>query len=121
MKKKLFNEKLVFAAAQARNLRIAPSKINKIIKQLRGKKYLDALFFLKKFPQKSGSAIWNLLHSAVANATNNMLMSKEKLIISEIYVNQASILKRMRPRARGKSYKIEKKLCHLSIFIKENF
>lgn len=121
MKKKLSSEKLAFAAAEAKSLRIAPSKINTIIKQLRGKKYLDALFFLRKFPGKSGSAIWDLLHSAVANATNNMFMSKEKLVISEIYVNQASILKRMRPRARGKSYKIEKKLCHLSIFIKEIF
>ncbi len=106
-------------ASHARNLRIAPSKINKIIKQIRGKKYLEVLSFLKKFPQKPGAAVWHTLYSAASNASNNLELSKEKLIISQAYVNQASILKRMRPRAKGKAYRIEKKLCHLSIFVKE--
>ncbi len=107
------------AFAHAKNLRIAPSKIDKIIKLIRGKKYSEVLKVLKKFPQKPGSVIWDTLNSAAANATNNFSLSKEKLFISEVYVNQASILKRMRPRARGKAYRIEKKLCHLTIFVKE--
>lgn len=119
MIEKTLQEKNKKVGAQARNLRIAPNKINKIIKQIRGKKYLDVLNLLKNFPQKPGAAVWDTLYSAASNATNNLLLSKEKLFISEVYVNQASILKRMRPRARGKAYRIEKKLCHLSIFVKE--
>ncbi len=119
MIKKIFQEKSVEAVSHARNLRIAPSKINKIIKQIRGKKYIEVPNFLKKFPQKPGAVIWDTLYSAASNASNNLLLSKEKLFISEAYVNQGSILKRMRPRAKGKAYRIEKKLCHLSIFVKE--
>lgn len=119
MIKNIGEENKIKAQAHARNIRIAPSKIDKIIKKIRGKKYSDALNILKSFPQKSGALVWDTLYSAASNASNNLSLSKEKLFISEAYVNQASILKRMRPRARGKAYRIEKKLSHLSIFVKE--
>lgn len=119
MIKKTSEKTSIEAVSYARNLRIAPSKINKIIKQIRGKKYIEVLNILKKIPQKPGAVIWDALYSAASNASNNLLLSKEKLFISEAYVNQGSILKRMRPRAKGKAYRIEKKLCHLSIFVKE--
>ncbi len=119
MKNSSIQEKALKACAHSRNLRIAPSKINKIIKKIRGKKYKDALLILKAFPQKAGSSIWDALYSAASNASHNLSLSKDKLFISEAYVNQASILKRMRPRAKGKAYRIEKKLCHLSIFLQE--
>ncbi len=107
------------ACAHSRNLRIAPSKIDRIIKKIRGKKYQDALNILKYIPQKAGASVWDTLYSAASNANHNLSVSKEKLIVSQAYVNQASILKRMRPRAKGKAYRIEKKLCHLSIFVQE--
>jgi large subunit ribosomal protein L22 len=120
MEKQVKNDKnTVKVGAHAKNLRISPSKIDKVIKKIRGKKYLEALSLLKMFPQKPGAAVWDTLYSAASNANNNFSLAKENLFISEAYVNQASILKRMRPRARGKAYRIEKKLCHLSIFVKE--
>ena len=106
--------------AKAKFIRIAPSKIDKILKKIRGKKYGEALSILKEFPQKAGSIVWETLYSAASNASHNFSLSKEELIISEAYVNQASILKRMRPRARGRAFRIEKKMSHLTIFVKEN-
>ncbi len=119
MTEKKLQENSVKAVSHARNLRIAPNKIDKIIKQIRGKKYLEALKFLKQFPQNPGAKVWDTLYSAASNASNNLSLSKEKLFVSEAYVNQGRILKRRRFRARGKTFKIEKKFCHLSIFVKE--
>ncbi len=119
MRRKIRKQEIRIACAHSKNLRIAPSKINKILEKIRGKKYKDALFILKYFPQKAGSSVWDTLYSAASNANHNLSVSKEKLVISKAYVNQASILKRMRPRAKGKAYRIEKKLCHLSIFVQE--
>ncbi len=119
MNEEVLTKKKLVACAHSRNLRIAPSKIQKILNQIRGKKYKDALLILKKIPQKAGASVWDTLYSAASNANHNLLASKEKLFISKAYVNQASILKRMRPRAKGKAFKIEKKLCHLSIFVEE--
>lgn len=105
--------------AKAKYIRIAPSKIDKLLKKIRGKKYGQALSILKGFPQKTGSIVWQTLYSAASNASHNFSLAKEDLIISEAYVNQASILKRMRPRARGRAFRIEKKMSHLTIFVKK--
>ncbi len=98
-------------------IRIAPSKIDKIISQIRGKTYTEALRILKVIPQKSSVKIWKTLKSAASNASTNFDFTKEKLIICEAFVNQASILKRVQPRARGKAYRIEKKFSHITISV----
>jgi large subunit ribosomal protein L22 len=106
-------------SATSKYIRIAPKKIDRIIQKIRGKNYKEALQILKYLPQKSGTIVWQTLYSAVSNATNNFEMEKEKLTISEIFVNQGSILKRIQPRARGKAFRIEKKFSHLTVKVKE--
>jgi len=106
-------------SATSKYIRIAPTKINKILVKIRGKSYEESLQLLKYIPQKSASLVWQTLYSAVSNAKNNFLIDKKKLIIVEAFVNQGSILKRMRPRARGKAYRIEKKFSHLTIRVAE--
>lgn len=101
--------------ATSKYIRISPSKVDLIIKQIRGKTYKEALQILKYLPQKAGAIVWQTLYSAVSNATNNFDLEKENLIISEAYVNQGPILKRMRPRAKGRAFKIQKKMTHLTI------
>jgi len=96
-------------------VRISPSKIDRIISQIRGKTYIEALGILKSIPQKSSVKVWQALKSVAANASTNFSLTKEKLIIFEAFVNQASILKRVQPRARGKAYRIEKKFSHITI------
>lgn len=107
------------ASATSRYLRISPTKINVILKKIRGKSYREALTILKFLPQKAGSIVWQTLYSAVSNATNNFELKKEKLIIQEAYVNNGPILKRMRARAKGRAFKIQKKMAHLTIRVEE--
>jgi large subunit ribosomal protein L22 len=96
-------------SATSKYIRISPSKVNLIIKKIRGKSYKEALQILKYLPQKAGAIVWQTLYSAVSNATNNFDLEKDKLVISEAYVNQGPILKRMRPRAKGRAFGIQKK------------
>jgi large subunit ribosomal protein L22 len=106
-------------SATSKFIRISPTKVDVIIAQIRGKTYKEALQILKKLPQKAGVVVWQTLYSAISNATNNFNFEREKLIISEAFVNQGAILKRMQPRARGKSYKIQKKISHITIKVAE--
>jgi len=96
-------------SATSKYIRIAPNKIDVILKKIRGKSYKDALKVLKYLPQKSGAIVWQTLYSAISNAINNFDLEKENLIIVEAFVNQGPILKRMRPRAQGRAFAIEKK------------
>ena len=105
--------------ATSKYIRISPSKVDLIIKKIRGKTYKEALQILKYLPQKSGAIVWQTLYSAVSNATNNFDLEKDKLIIKEAYVNQGPILKRMRPRAQGRAFAIQKKMSHVTIRVAE--
>lgn len=111
--------KVINVSATSKYIRIAPNKIDAIISKIRGKTYREALQILKYLPQKAGAIVWQTLYSAVSNATHNFDFEKENLIISEAYVNQGSILKRMQPRARGRAYRIEKKISHITIRVAE--
>lgn len=106
-------------SATSKYIRISPTKVDLVIKQIRGKTYKQALQILKYLPQKSGAIVWQTLYSAVSNATNNYDLEKENLVISEAFVNQGPILKRMRPRAQGRAYAIQKKMCHITISVEE--
>jgi large subunit ribosomal protein L22 len=107
------------AHATSKYIRIAPTKINVILSKIRGKTYKEALQILKFLPQKAGALIWQTLYSAVSNGTNNLNFEKDNLIICEAYVNAGPILKRMRPRARGRAFAIQKKISHLTIKVKQ--
>ena len=106
-------------SATSKYIKISPTKVDLIIKQIRGKSYKQALQILKFLPQKAGALIWQTLYSAVSNGTNNLELSKDSLIICEAYVNAGPILKRMRPRARGRAFAIQKKISHITIRVKE--
>jgi large subunit ribosomal protein L22 len=107
-------------SATSRYIRISPTKIQVIIDKIRGKSYREALQILKYLPQKAGAIVWQTLYSAVSNATHNFDFEKENLVITEAYVNQGPILRRMQPRARGKANKIEKKISHITIRVAQN-
>lgn len=107
-------------SATSKYIRISPTKVNVIISKIRGKSYREALQILKYLPQKAGSIVWQTLYSAVSNATHNFDLEKEKLIVTEAYVNKGPILKRMQPRAKGRAYRIEKKISHITISVAES-
>lgn len=107
------------ASATSKYIHISPTKIDKIIAQIRGKTYKEALQILKYLPQKSGSVVWQTLYSAVSNAKNNLNFNKDKLFIVEAFVNGGQITTRVYPGSRGYVYKIDKKMSHITIKVKE--
>ena len=57
--------------------------------------------------------------SAIANAENNLELNRDDLYVAEVYANQGPTLKRMRPRAQGRSFRINKKTSHITLVLKE--
>jgi large subunit ribosomal protein L22 len=106
-------------SATSKYIRISPSKVSPVIEKIRGKTYKEALEILKFLPQKAGALVWQTLYSAVSNAINNFDLEKENLIITEAFVNNGPMLKRMRPRARGRAFAIQKKMSHITVRISE--
>ena len=70
-------------------------------------------------PRYASSLIEKLLKSAIANAENNNGMSAENLYVEECYADQGPIMKRVKPRAQGRAYRIEKRMSHITIVLNE--
>ncbi|OGI07012.1 MAG: 50S ribosomal protein L22 [Candidatus Margulisbacteria bacterium GWF2_35_9] len=100
-------------------VRISPTKLNRVIKEIVGKNVSDALIILKFLPQKGAELIYKALHSAKSNAVNNYQMTEQELVVKEGYIGQALIMKRFRPMSKGRSGKIQKKLSHITITLNE--
>ena len=109
------NDLKKIVSATSKNIRIAPSKIDKIILKIRGKSYKEALQILKFLPQKAGAVVWQTLYSAVSNATNNFDFEKKELVIFEAFVNQGNIAKRVACGSKGGPRRIQKKSSHITI------
>ncbi len=99
--------------------RISVQKACFILDAIRGKKVGDALGILTYNPRYGASIIKKLLESAIANAQNNNGMNPENLVIAECYANKGPTMKRVRPRAQGRAYRIEKRLSHITIVLEE--
>jgi large subunit ribosomal protein L22 len=105
------------AIAIAKYVRMSPTKVRRVLKQIQGLSYKNAIMILKFMPYRSCSTIWQVLHSAASNAENNLGLSKQNLFIKTAFVNQGPTLKRFRPRAKGRGYQILKPTCHISIIV----
>ena len=99
--------------------RIPVQKACFVLDAIRGKDVNMALGILAYNPRYASSVIEKLLKSAVANAENNNGMKAEKLYIAECYANKGPIMKRVRARAQGRAYRIEKRLCNITVVLDE--
>ena len=107
------------ARAKATYVRIAPRKV-KIVLDLIRNKPIDEAIAIAHFTTKSAAEpIEKLLKSAAANAENNHNMDKSNLYVAECYVCPGPIMKRIRPRAQGRAYRIEKRTSHITVVLKE--
>ena len=107
------------ARAELKYARISPTKVQIVLDLIRNKPVKEAEAILKHTPKAACEYLEKLLKSAVANATNNFEMDEDKLYISECYATSGPILKRMRPRAQGRAYRIDKKTTHVTLVVKE--
>jgi len=99
--------------------RVSVQKACFVLDAIRGKDVNTALAILEYNPRYASSIIKKLLLSAIANAENNNGMNPEKLYIEECYANKGPTMKRIRPRARGRAYRIEKRMSHITIVLNE--
>ena len=109
------NENQTEAKAFGRYIRMSPNKVRRVVNQIRGTKYKDALMLLEFMPYRACGPVWQVIYSAAANAQNNLNIDKENLYISEAFADQGPVLRRFRPRAQGQGYGIRKPTCHISI------
>lgn len=105
--------------AVARFVRIAPRKARQVIDLIRGKRVADAQTILKFTPKFSAEIIKKVLNSAIANAENNHKMNRDRLVVSEAYVDQGPTMKRYMPRAQGRASLIHKRTSHITIVLAE--
>ena len=99
--------------------RVSVQKACFVLDAIRGKDVQTALGILTYNPRYASSIIEKLLKSAIANAETNNGMNAENLYIEECYANKGPTMKRIRPRAQGRAYRIEKRMSHITIVLNE--
>ena len=99
--------------------RISVSKACFVLDAIRGKDVQTAIATLAYNPRYASGVIEKLLKSAVANAENNNGLKAEDLYVAECYANKGPTMKRIRPRAQGRAYRIEKRMSHITIVLDE--
>jgi large subunit ribosomal protein L22 len=107
------------AKAHLRYVRIAPRKVQIVLDLIRGKDVKLAMAILKQTPKAASEHLEKLLKSAIANAENNHGMDANNLYVAECFVCPGPILKRIRPRAQGRAFRVLKRTSHITIVLKE--
>jgi len=107
------------ARAYLRYARVAPRKVKIVLDLIRNQSADQAMAILKHTPKAACEYLEKLLKSAIANAENNHNMDKNNLYVAECFVSQGPTLKRIRPRAQGRAFRVEKKSSHVTLVLKE--
>ena len=105
------------ARAQARYVRVTPMKARRVVDLIRGLPAADAQAVLAFAPQAASEPVGKVLDSAIANAANNHNMDPATLVVSQAYVDEGPTLKRFRPRAQGRAYRIRKRTSHITVVV----
>ncbi len=107
------------AKASLNYARISSRKVKIVLDIIKNKPVAEAMAILKHTPKAASELVYKLVASAVANAENNFSMDASKLYISEAYANQGPTLKRIRPRAQGRAFRIRKRTSHITVVVAE--
>jgi large subunit ribosomal protein L22 len=103
--------------AIARYIRISPFKVRRVLDQIRGRSYRDALMILEFMPYRACDPVLKVLRSAVANAEHNGGLDRTQLVITQAFADAGPVLKRFQPRAQGRAYQIRKPTCHITVAV----
>jgi large subunit ribosomal protein L22 len=107
------------AKAVEKFIRISPRKLRYVADAIRAKRVDDAVDLLTFTTKKAALIIRKAVQSAAANATENHKMNEDDLVVEKIFINEGPILKRFRPRARGRATKIRKRTSHLTVIVSD--
>ena len=111
----------LIARAILRDIRHTPQKARRVVDLVRGMRADEALNILKFAPQAAGSDVFTLLNSAIANAKakNPAIRDASELWVVEALVDEGRTMKRFRPRAQGRGFRILKRSSHISVAVSD--
>jgi large subunit ribosomal protein L22 len=92
-------------------------KARRMVNLVRGLPAQEALTVLQFAPHAASEPVYKVLASAIANAENNERLDPDSLLVSEAFVDEGPTLKRFRPRAQGRAYRIRKRTCHITVAV----
>jgi len=107
------------AKAIAKYVRMSSMKVGVVLDLIRGKNVNEAFAILKYTPKDAAEVISKVLKSAVANAENNLNLEVSNLFVAEAYACAGPTLKRFRPHAQGRAFRIKKRTSHITLVVKE--
>jgi len=107
------------AQAHLKYARISPRKVQIVCDLIRGKDTKTAAALLNATPKAASTLVLKILRSAVANAENNFNMDPDNLYVSATFANPGPIIKRIRPRAQGRAFRINKRTSHITVVVAE--
>nr|YP_004072501.1 ribosomal protein L22 [Corynocarpus laevigatus]ADO60349.1 ribosomal protein L22 [Corynocarpus laevigatus] len=119
MIKKIKKNRYTEVYALGQHICMSAHKARRIIDQIRGRSYEETLMILEIMPYRACYPILKLVYSAAANASHNMGFNEATLFISKAEVNKSTTMKKLKPRARGRSYPIKRPTCHLTIVLRD--
>ena len=110
------------AKAQARYVRVTPQKARRVVDLIRGKQALEAVAVLEFAPQAASETVRKVVQSAIANARVKAQAASEPfderlLVVQTAFVDEGPTLKRFRPRAQGRAYRINKRTSHITVVV----
>jgi len=105
--------------AVGKYIRLSPYKVRRVLDQIRGRKYQEALIILEFMPYRACYNIKQILESAAANAEHNNGLNKTQLFVTKAFADKGPTLKRFQPRAQGRAFPIHKPTCHITLCVSE--
>ncbi|GAA2835927.1 MULTISPECIES: 50S ribosomal protein L22 [Crossiella] len=108
-------EQLPRAVARARYVRMTPMKVRRVVELIKGRNAQDALAVLQFAPQAASGPVAKVLASAMANAENNLELDPDTLWVSAAFVDEGPTMKRIQPRAQGRTFRILKRSSHITV------
>ncbi len=107
------------ARASLKLLRMSPRKVRLVADLVRGKSVAQAVNTLRFTPRAAAAPLKKLIESAIANAENNHGLDIDTLWLKEVRVDEGPTLKRFRPRAQGRAFRVRKRTSHVSVVLAE--
>nr|YP_011025965.1 ribosomal protein L22 [Primula sieboldii]WQM56649.1 ribosomal protein L22 [Primula sieboldii] len=115
----MITKKKTEAYALGQHISMSAHKARRVIDQIRGRSYEETLMILELMPYRACYSIFKLVYSAAANASYTLDSDETNLIISKAEVNEGTAVKKLKPRARGRSFPIKRPTCHITIAVKD--
>jgi large subunit ribosomal protein L22 len=103
------------ARAVARYVHMSPTKVRRVVALIKDRPVQEALDILRFSPQAAAQPLFKVVASAAANAENNLDLDPDTLVVSAAFADEGPTLKRIRPRAQGRAYRIRKRTSHITV------